>query len=462
MTTTYKDSNYDLLRASELFADQGKLVQAARAYKAALSQPSAPPCSHAGYGIVLLRQKATVEAKTEFDREASSNPGCPLTRLGVAALQLVQGDTENALNKLIGLWNADAGFVRENLPMLRDGITPEQAQKLLELAKEAQAENKVPAAFVESIQAALESDAPIAAIPTESETDVPDAEKATLPPTPHEAEKLYLSGQFRRCSDSLRPRLSSLTERSLTFLAPCAFYTGDYRTAAQAARRLALNAATRPVGLYWESKADQKLAVAALVRAGETDADSPRMHVLLGDTYRQRRKWGDAETEYRKALVLDPESRSGQMGLAIALFQDGNNEDALKADNELLQKDPDDPHANLLGAEIMISHHEFANAENYLKKCGKIEPEFMPRVHALLGEVYANTNRPTEALAEFKLGTAGDEDGSLHYQMARLYQKAGNTKAATEAFQTSKRLRAQWDASAVDAVQQSATDISRK
>lgn len=462
MTTTYKDSNYDLLRASELFADQGKLVQAARAYKAALSQPSAPPCSHAGYGIVLLRQKATVEAKTEFDREASANPGCPLTRLGVAALQLVQGDTENALNKLIGLWNADAGFVRENLPMMRNGITPEQAQKLSELAKEAQAENKVPAAFVESIQAALESDAPIAAIPTESETNHPDAEKAALPPTPQEAEKLYLSGQFRKCSDSLRPRLSALTERSLALLAPCAFYTGDYRTAAQAARRLALNAATRPVGLYWESKADQKLAVAALVRAGETDADSPRMHVLLGDTYRQRRKWGDAETEYRKALVLDPESRSGQMGLAIALFQDGNNENALKADNELLQKDPDDPHANLLGAEIMISHHEFANAENYLKKCGKIEPEFMPRVHALLGEVYANTNRPTEALAEFKLGTAGDEDGSLHYQMARLYQKAGNTKAATEAFQTSKRLRAQWDASAVDAVQQSATDISRK
>src|ERR1039458_889540 len=113
MTTTYKDSNYDLLRASELFADQGKLVQAARAYKAALSQPSAPPCSHAGYGIVLLRQKATVEAKTEFDREASANPGCPLTRLGVAALPLVEGDAANALSKLIGLWNADAGFVRD-------------------------------------------------------------------------------------------------------------------------------------------------------------------------------------------------------------------------------------------------------------------------------------------------------------------------------------------------------------
>lgn len=462
MTTTYKDSKYDLLRASELFADQGKLVQAAHAYKTALSQPSPAPCAHAGYGIVLLRQKAATEAKTEFDREAASNSGCPLTRLGVAGLQLVQGDTASALNKLIGLWNADTGFLRENLPMLRDGISTEQSQKLLELAKEAQAEDKVSAGFVDSIQTALEFDASVAAIPSESEATNPDAGKTALLSALQDAEKLYLSGEFRKCSDSLRPRLGALTVRSLALLAQCAFYTGDYRTAAQAARRLEINAANRPVGLYWESKADQKLAVAALVRAGETDADSPRMHVLLGDTYRQRRKWGEAETEYRKALQLEPGSHSGRLGLAIALFQDGNNEGALTADNELLQKDPDDPHANLLAAEIMVNLHEFADAETHLKKCSKIELEFMPRVHALLGKVYANTNRPTEALAEFKLGSAGDEDGSLHYQMARLYQKAGNTKAATEAFQTSKRLRAQWDASAVDAVQQSGTDISRK
>ena len=462
MTSTYKDSNYDKLRASELFADQGKLVQAARGYKAALADASPAPCSHAGYGIVLLRQTAIAEAKTEFDREATSYPGCPLTRLGDAALPLVEGDTANALSKLIALWNADSGFLRENLPMLRDGITREQSQKLLDLAKEGQTGNKVPAGFVDSIQAALDPDVTASAIPTESETGASDAEGAASLSTYLEAEKLNVSGQFRKCSDSLRPRLSAMTERSLALLAQCAFYAGDYRTAAQAARRLSASATTRPVGLYWESKADQKIAVAALVRAGEIDADSPRMHILLGDTYRQRRKWGEAETEYRKALALEPESRSGRLGLAIALFQDGNNEEALTSDNELLRKDPDDPQANLLAAEIMVVRHEFADAETYLNRCSKIEPESMPRIHALLGEVYANTNRIPEALAEFKLGATGDENGSLHYQMARLYQKAGNTKAATEAFQDSKRLRAQWDASAVDAVQQSATDISRK
>jgi predicted Zn-dependent protease len=186
------------------------------------------------------------------------------------------------------------------------------------------------------------------------------------------------------------------------------------------------------------------------------------MHVLLGDVYRQKRKWGAAESEYRKALALKPGNRSARLGLAIALFQDGKSEEAMTADNELLQQDRGDPQANLLAAEIMVLRHEFADAETYLTKCATIEPEFKPRVHTLLGEVYANTDRTPEALAQFEQGTAGDEDGSIHYQMARLYQKMGNAKAAAEAMQTSKRLREQWDASAVDAVQQSNTDIGRK
>ena len=56
MTGTYKESLYVKLRAGESFADQGKLLQAATAYRAALSASSPPSCAHAEYAIVLLRQ----------------------------------------------------------------------------------------------------------------------------------------------------------------------------------------------------------------------------------------------------------------------------------------------------------------------------------------------------------------------------------------------------------------------
>jgi len=460
MIGTYRNSSFDKLRESELFAEQGKLVQAARAYKAELREPSPPPCSHAGYGMVLLRQNALADAKREFDQEASANSGCPLTRLGIAGLQLTSGDAEKGLNTLFDLWDSDEGFLRENLSVLLQGIAAEQSAKLLELIKQRQGENKLAAGLAILVQEAVESDAPLPLIQTESEVGEPA--RTISPLAMLNAEELYASGQYRKCSDSLRPHIKALTDGYIVVLTSCAYYTGDYRTAALAARRLTANASTRPIGLYWESKADQKLAIASLSRAGELDGNSPHMHVLLGDIYRQKRKWGEAESEYRKALAIEPENRIGKLGLAIALFQDGNSGEAFAVVSELLQKDSDDPQANLLAAEIMIFRHEYADAEQYLNKCRKVDAEFLPRVHTLFGQVYANTDRTPEALAEFKLGAADDPDGSIHFQMARLYQKQGNSKAAAEAIQSSKRLRAQWDASAADSVQQSYTDISRK
>jgi hypothetical protein len=43
-------------------------------------------------------------------------------------------------------------------------------------------------------------------------------------------------------------------------------------------------------------------------------------------------------------------------------------------------------------------------------------------------------------MTEYKLGLSTDENGSIHYQLARLYQKSGNKAAAEEAFAESKRL----------------------
>jgi len=461
MTIAYRDSNYTNLRAGELFAEQGKLAEATRAYKVATSLASPLPCSHAGYGIVLLRQNKIVEAKAELDREISVRSGCPLARLGFAALHLLQGDTRNALNELVTIWNADRNFLQESLPLLRDGVTAEQAQKLLDSAKDTKADYTVPAAFTDSLQTGLTSDAPVMASFDNFGGELSPAKRSRATPITA-PEKLYLSGQFRKCSESLRSRLHILPDRRLPLLAACAFYTGDYRTAAQAARKLAINVATRQIGMYWKSKADERLATAALTRAGEINPNSRRMHVLRGDIYRQKRKWKDAESEYHKALALDPGSRAGRIGLAISLFEDGNSRDAFAANSDILQRNPEDPEANLLAGEILVQQHEYVDAEPYLKRCRDIPPKLMPRLHALFGKVYAQTGRDHEALSEFKLAITGDDDGTIHYQMGRLYLKAGDKEAAAQAFELSRRLHEQWNANATLAVEQSDTDISRQ
>lgn len=334
----------------------------------------------------------------------------------------MQEDTDGALKDLITLWHTDRGFLQESLPLLRDVLSEDQREQLLHMTKDLEARGDIS--------------------PPET-TDVPHT--GSQPDKLKEAETFYLSGQYQKCSDSLRSRLSALTEQSLLLLTACAFYTGDYRTASSAARQLKSIPVTRVSGLYWESKSDQQLAVTALTRSGETNPNSAQLHVLLGDIYRQKQRWEDAENEYRKVLALEPHNQSASLGLAMALFAGGQSNQALEIDKALLMETPDYSEANLLAAEILVRSGHFTDAETYLKKIHDTGQKFMPRVHTLLGQVYLATDRFPQALSEFKLGQASDEDGSIHYQLGRIYQKLGDKEKADEAFRLSKRLRDQSD-----------------
>jgi tetratricopeptide (TPR) repeat protein len=76
----------------------------------------------------------------------------------------------------------------------------------------------------------------------------------------------------------------------------------------------------------------------------------------------------------------------------------------------------------------------------------------------LLGKVYAKTNRTQGAIAEFRLALDSDKDGSLHYQIARLYLKVGNRALANQAFEMSKRIQREGLMRATVAMEQGRND----
>lgn len=242
----------------------------------------------------------------------------------------------------------------------------------------------------------------------------------------------------------------------------CAYHSGDYETTSSAAQTLKSNVVTLAEGIYWESRADQKLAVAALTRAAELAPDSPQMTVLIGDAYRQKRQWSEAEFEYRKAIALEPANRTARLNLAIVLFTELKSDEAWDMDNSILTEYPGDAEANLLAGEILVQRHEYRRAEPYIGKCNGVEDDLLPRVHVLRGQIYAETGRTPEAIAEYNLGLSSDQDGSIHYQLARLYQKSGDSVAASEQIRISKQLREHWDHQAHVALEQRATDLSKR
>jgi tetratricopeptide (TPR) repeat protein len=455
LLTRHKGSAHVQLLMGETFAEQRAFVQAADAYKKVLAFPKPIAGAHAGYAFVLLDRHDLSAAERELKAEIALNPGSLMAKLGVARLHLEQGATEQAAREIGEIEETDAGFLRANVPLFSAGMSRTNRAELRGALEQGQASGEVAEEVVTLFRESATGGA-TAGPPPERETGASAGRGARVPTG--DAAKLLAKGSYGECDAFLAPRLQRLSAKDVQLLASCAYLTGNYPNALKAAAKLASNPSTEAEGLYWETKSVQKLAAQALARASAADPSSPKLHVLLGDIYRQQKAFPDAEQEYRKALVLRPEDNGALFGLSLALLADGQNDKALSTAKAALEKNPDDPELNAVMGEILCARDDFLGAEPYLKKSLNTKPEFVSRVHALLGNVYAKTDRTQQGIAELKLGLASDKDGSLHYQIARLYLKIGDRDSAKQAFEVSKQLQQQGLLHATVAMQQGEGD----
>jgi len=450
LLTRHKDSAHVQLLKAETFVELRAFIQAEDAYKKTLAFPKPLSGAHAGYGSVLLNRHDLSGADRELKAEITLNPGSLAAKLGMARLHLEQGATEQAVQEIAETWKADAGFLRTNVLWFNMRLPEPRREELLGALEQRQAAGDIPQELVALFRNPPSGDA-TSSLPG-SARDSRHMRSAKSPIG--SAKQLYARGRYGECSDLLASSARPLQVSELQLLASCSFLTGKYASAMDAAVKLASNAGTEAEGLYWETKSAQKLATQALARASTADPGSPKLHVLLGDIYRQQKAFPDAEQEYRKALALRPEDSGALFGLSLALLADGQNDEALRVTRAALEKNPDDPELNAVMGEILCARDDFFGAEPYLKKSLNTKPEFVSRVHALLGNVYAKTNRTQQAIAELKLALASDKDGSLHYQIARLYMKVGDPDSAKQAFAISKQLQQQGLMHATVAMQQ--------
>ncbi len=453
----HKDSGYLQALMADTFAEQGAFIQAAEAYKKTLTFPAFPPGIHAGYGFVLLKQHDLAGAERELDAELMSNPGSLMAKLGRARLHVEQGASAESAMEIADIWKADAGFLRANAPVFNGGLHRSDRSELRRSLEQGKATGEIPEEVVRLFEISdtgekstnlsqafgIAADNPVRSSKIPAET----------------ASDLYASGRYGECTDLLASKLQLLQTKDLRLLATCAYSTANYQPGAIAAQKLALNAATEAEGLYWETRSAQKLAAEALARASEIDSSSPRMHVLLGDIYRQRLYFSDAEQEYRKALALQPEDPGALFGLSLTLLADSGIDEAYRLAQAALQKNPDDPEFNAVLGEILCDRQDFSGAEPYLRKGLNTKPELVTHVHALLGKVYAETNRTQQAIRELKLALADDKDGLVHYQIGRLYLKLGDRASAERAFEVSHRIQQEGLTKAAVPRQQGEADI---
>ena len=452
LLTRHTDSAYFETLVADNFAEQGAFIQAADAYKKALTFRTFPAGTHAVYAFVLLNQHELPAAQRELNAEFALNPGSLMAKLGLARLQVERGAVVDAVKEISEVWTADANFLRTNVPLFNAGLSRVKRADWQRVLEDQQATNSLPQEVLDLFRngTATERLAKTSGNPSSDAVHQLSHGKAST----GNAEGLSANGKYQECTNILAPRLAQLPSKDLRLLVFCAYSTANFQSAAAGAQKLAMNTATEAEGLYWETRSVQKLATSALARASQLDSNSPKFHVLLGDVYRQRKYFPDAEQEYRKALALNAEDTGALFGLSLTLLANSDLDEALRVTQGALTKNPEDPEFNAVMGEILCIQHDFAGAEPYLKKGLSTKPELVPHVHALLGRVYAETNRTREAITESKLGLADDKDGRLHYQIARLYLKVGDRDSAKQAFAESERLRREGLTRAAVAMQQ--------
>ncbi len=152
---------------------------------------------------------------------------------------------------------------------------------------------------------------------------------------------------------------------------------------------------------------DEKCAVQLFTEMQASFGDTPAIHMTFGRAYGNSDFAPRAVAEFRKVIADAPKFPDAHYSLAAALLATGEDEKTvLAAETELKQEiaiSPNDflPYAAL--GKIATTHHNYSDAEKYLKRATSLDPK-NPDAYLYLGQMYFDTNRPADA--EFSLREA--------------------------------------------------------
>jgi tetratricopeptide (TPR) repeat protein len=431
-----QDSLFGKRLLAEFFEQEGRLNDAVVLYKKLLETNTTWPGLRTALGFDYVQQGKVAAANAEFQAELGQNPGFLLARLGLARTGLEQADFKQCTQELAEIWRTDRTFFRANASAFLLGLSSEKAHAMEERLSQ-QAVGTLDPDLRSYLTGRLEElpQLQVSGLAAFSGQNDHTALEEKMSPS-----DLYRQGRYSSCAQDLKGT-GHLDRNILLLLAQCSYYSGDYRVSFLAAGQVLTTRPSDFEALYWRAASTSKLAVQTLYAAGLADTNSYRVHLLLGEAYRMMKKHEASESEYRKALELKPKDPTVHLGLATLYWQTKDYDKALPELQQALAGRPNDPEASYLMGEIMVARHQYSDAQPYLTVALNATGSTVYYAHALRGKILAAQDRTDEAIKEFQLALPGDDDGSFHFQIYRLYTKVGNQKAAAAALRDSEAIR---------------------
>jgi tetratricopeptide (TPR) repeat protein len=408
-------------------------------FQNALAIPPPRVGIHVELGEVLLRARRLEPAAHEFDQELQLDGNSVRALVRRGEVKLIQGDVAACMHDWAQAIAIDAPQAEQVLGLREIGFGDAASERLPEAWRD-KAEKLVarfrdqpdPAAHFAlaflAAQAGNSSDA-AAELSSMKLTDSPDisdacterALRSELNAHRYSAISRCFPGATRNLPDSLRiPAAQAL------------FEVGNYEESLKLLSTLAAQDAYSPPAYYWRARCYEKLAMVAYLRLYQADPGSYRAHQLTGDLDAVKGDDKDAIEEYRAAIAQKPSVPNLHYSLGHLLWKNLQTEEARTEFEAELAINP--RHAGALHdlGNTYLLEHEPEKALPYLNRALAVDSRD-PELHRDLGSCYTQLQDYRKAEAELKIAATADDDGSVHYKLARVYQTLGEKdKAATE------------------------------
>ncbi|HEY9405216.1 MAG TPA: tetratricopeptide repeat protein [Pyrinomonadaceae bacterium] len=218
----------------------------------------------------------------------------------------------------------------------------------------------------------------------------------------------------------------------------------DARNSPQLLNELRSKALTARATTYLQSQPQNTAAARAdFAAARDLMPNAPSSHVNLAAVSLAERKVDEATEHYERALSLDPASFDALNGLINLYASQGRFDQAHARVDQAIGARPNTASLYFLKSVIYGKQRDAQQAEAALRRTLELDPGFVPALNAL-GALYVNTNRPEEAIAEFRRMSDKRPDDPTPYMLIGMVEDGRrNYDASTEAYKRALTINAE-------------------
>lgn len=194
---------------------------------------------------------------------------------------------------------------------------------------------------------------------------------------------------------------------------------------------------------YLLGKTYLQLSQEAFTQVQKINPNSAISLVMSGEIMESMHNYKEALNAYQKAASLDPSSQMAEEHLANVYWELGDWDQARKAFNTELQRNPSDCSARWKAADCLVQQHEspdesLRELDQAISQCGDAMQARVDRARVLL-----QTGHPGHALPDLLAAEKADpEEPSIHFLLARVYASQHLEQQAARERQTYEKLKA--------------------